>query len=332
VPSSCARAWRPGAATIAMSSIAIPERLHVTVNRPEDFDPYWSGVMDEVSRAPLAPTLEHVPQRSTDAVDVYDLHYTSLDNLRIAGWYCVPTANCASPPYPGLILSPGYISEPLVPKSWAKQGYAVVSCAPRGKLRSNKSFNPGYPGLLVRDIVDRGTYGYRGFYADACRAMDFILQRPEVDTNRIGAHGGSQGGALSLVLAALRAESVACCAVGAPFLCGIWDAARLTHSYPYEEINELLRAHPEVGPQVENAVAYYDVINFASMIRCPTLIHIGLADDVCPPETGIALHASLSCPKRLLTMEDCAHDAGAAFLSGTVHQFLAEYLRPAGIG
>ena len=269
-----------------MTSTAIPSRLHVNVERPEDFDNYWSSVMDEVGQLPLAPSIEHVPQRSTVTVDVYDLRYTSLDNLRIAAWYCVPKANCGPPPYPGLILSPGYISEPVVPKSLAKQGYAVVALAPRGKLRSNISFNPGYPGLLVRDIADRETYAYRGFYMDACRAMDFLLGRPEVDASRIGVHGGSQGGALSLVLAALHAGSVACCAVGAPFLCGIWDATRLTHSYPYEEINEFVRAHPDLGPQVESTVAYYDVLNFARMIRCPTLVHIGLADDICPPKPG----------------------------------------------
>ncbi|HTW10541.1 MAG TPA: acetylxylan esterase [Acidimicrobiales bacterium] len=315
-----------------MTSTAIPSRLHVSVERPKDFDRYWVSVMDEAARLPLAPALEHLPQRSTLSADVYDLRYTSLDNLRIAAWYCVPTANCATPPYPGLILSPGYISEPAVPKSLAKQGYAVVALAPRGKLRSNTSFNPGYPGLLVRDIADRDTYGYRGFYMDACRAMDFMLGRPEVDSSRIGAYGGSQGGALSLVLAALHAGSVACCAVGAPFLCGIWDATRLTHSYPYEEINEFVRAHPDLGPQVKSTVAYYDVLNFASMITCPTLVHIGLADDICPPETGLYLHESLTCPKELLMMEGCAHDAGAYFFAENVRRFLAEHLHPVAAG
>jgi cephalosporin-C deacetylase len=308
------------------------DRLHIAVKRPDDFDRFWSGVMDELARLPPGASLQHVPERSTDAVDVYDLRYTSLDNLRIAGWYCVPTADWASPPFPGLILSPGYISEPVIPKSLAKQGYAVLSCCPRGKLRSNTSFNPGYPGLLVRDLVDRNTYGYRGFYADACRAMDFLLDRPEVDGSRIGVHGGSQGGALSLVLAALRPGSVACCAVGAPFLCGIWAATRLTRSYPYEEINEFVRAHPDLAAQVEDTVAYFDVINFAPMIRCPTLVHIGLADDVCPPETGRALYLALSCPKQLLAMEDCAHDAGAYFVSRNVRDFLSEHLQPVGVG
>jgi cephalosporin-C deacetylase len=313
-----------------MSSAVFPHRLEVTVKRPRDFDLFWSTIMDELSRLPLGPSLEHVPERSTATVDVYDLRYTSLDNLRIASWYCAPKTEHIPPPYPGLILSPGYISEPVVPKSLAERGYAVLACAPRGKLRSAVSFNPGYPGLLVRDIADRNTYGYRGFYADACRAMDFLVGRPEVDPGRIGVQGGSQGGALSLMLAALRARSVACCAVGAPFLCGIWDAARLTRSYPYEEINEFLRAHPGLGPQVENAVAYYDVINFAPEIRCPTLVHLGLVDDVCPPETGLALYEALSCPKQLLTMEGSAHDAGGHFFAGHVDRFLAKHLQPVG--
>ena len=66
---------------------------------------------------------------------------------------------------------PGYVSEPTLPKSWAKMGYAAVGVAPRGKLRSNSQYNPGYPGLLIDRIVDRTTYGYRGFYCDALRAI-----------------------------------------------------------------------------------------------------------------------------------------------------------------
>ncbi len=218
------------------------------------------------------------------------------------------------------------------PKVFGQAGLRGGGRGSRGKLRSNISFNPGYPGLLVSDIADQDTYAYRGFYMDACRAMDFLLGRPEVDVSRIGVHGGSQGGALSLVLAALHAGSVACCAVGAPFLCGIWDATRLTRSYPYEEINEFVRAHPDLGPQVETTVAYYDVLNFARMITCPTLVHIGLADDICPPETGLALHESLTCPKELLMMEGGAHDAGAYFFGENVRRFLAEHLNPVGVG
>jgi cephalosporin-C deacetylase len=276
---------------------------------------------------PLNPTIEPVAWRSTETVDVFEIGYDSLDGVRIAGWYCVPKQ--IQPPYPGLLLVPGYISEPTLPKSWAKQGYAAVGVAPRGKLRSNRQYNPGYPGLLVDNILDRNTYAYRGFYVDATRAVDFLLARPEVDAARIGVHGSSQGGALTLTTAALRADAITCGAAGAPYLCGFMDAAALTHSYPYEEINEYLRMYPDREQAIRTTLSYFDGINFAPLIRCPMLIHIGLRDDVCPPETGFAAYDALTCEKVLHPYEGSSHEAGAHWEGPRIQAFLAQHLQPA---
>ena len=90
-----------------------------------------------------------------------------------------------------------------------------------------------YPGLLVDNIVDRNTYAYRGFYVDATRAVDFLLSRPEVDHTRIGVHGSSQGGALTLTTAALRADAIACGAAGPEIRAGTAGAilASSNHSH-----------------------------------------------------------------------------------------------------
>jgi cephalosporin-C deacetylase len=298
--------------------------------RPPDFDAFWEAIMAEAATIPLSPSLEHVPLRSTPEVDVFEIHYNSLDGLRIAGWYCVPKAAYLPPPYPALLLVPGYISEPTLPKSWARQGYAAVGVAPRGKLRSNSRWNPGYPGLLTSNIVDRHTYAYRGFYVDAARAVDFVLTRPEVDQSRIGVHGSSQGGALTITTAALRPE-ISVGAAGAPYLCGFMDAAALTHSWPYEEINDYLRLYPERAEAVHETLNYFDGINFAPRISCPLLIYVGLNDDVCPPETAYALQRALRCPNELHAYPRCAHDAGAYWEMPKVQAFLAQHLRPAGV-
>jgi cephalosporin-C deacetylase len=308
---------------------AVVERLPVHVERPDDFETYWLDVLEQARAMPLRPALRPVPSRSTETVHVFDVSYTSLGGLRIAGWYCVPARAGTAPPYPGLVVAPGYISEPQLPKAWASLGYATLSLATRGKLRSHTPFNPGFPGLLVHDIVDRDSYSYRGLFADACRALEFLHGREEVDRRRIGVIGGSQGGALSIVSAALRSDAVTCCVAGAPFLCGILTATRLTRSYPYEEINEYLRAHPEHRAAVAGALSYFDVLNFAPMLRCPTLVHIGERDDICPPETGLALHRSLRCPAELIVSEGCSHEAGEHFVAADIRRFLAAHLLPA---
>src|SRR5690606_10375736 len=122
----------------------------------------------------LDATVTPVPMRSTPEVEVFEVHYTSLDNVRIAGWYCLPRHRTG--PLPAMVIYPGYVSEPTLPKAQASLGFAAFGAAPRGKLRSNRQYNPGYPGLLVDNIIDRNTYSYRGFYVDAWRVIDFLLE------------------------------------------------------------------------------------------------------------------------------------------------------------
>ncbi|MFC9693113.1 acetylxylan esterase [Kribbella sp. NPDC056951] len=302
------------------------ENTTIEVTRPDDFDEFWAAGLADCSSYPLDPVLTEMPTLSTSRVVVYDVSYVSFGGLRVSGWYAVPRGGGA--PYPGLITIPGYISEPTIPKEWAELGYATLAVAPRGKLRSNAVFNPGYPGLLTNNIVDHNTYGYRGFYLDVVRAVDVLLERPEVDGSRIGLAGSSQGGGLGISTAALRPDVIKAVACGAPYLCGIMVAPTFTRSYPYEEINEYLRLHPKDVDRVRETVAYYDGLNFAPAVKAPTLIYLGLEDDVCPPETGFALHRVLTCPKTLRTYEHCAHHAGLPGVMRVVEDFLADHLKP----
>lgn len=305
------------------------EDYQCSVVRPLDFDQFWDQTLADLDSIPLDIELAPVPLRSTDEVEVFEVHYTSLDNVRIAGWYCRPRASYIAGPYPGLSIVPGYVSEPTLPKSWAKMGYAAIGVAPRGKLRSNAQYNPGYPGLLIDRIIDRNTYSYRGFYTDAVRAIDVLAQQPEVDPSRIGVHGSSQGGALTIVSAALRPDLVTCGAAGAPYLTGFMDCAELTNSYPYEEMNEYFRLYPERREQARETLAYFDCLNLASRVKAPMLIYAGMCDDVCPPETAFALREALAGEVTLHTYERCGHDAGNFWEMRNVEAFLAERLQPA---
>jgi cephalosporin-C deacetylase len=299
-----------------------------SVARPADFDRFWAATFAAADKTPLDPRLTPVPLRSTLEVEVFEARYNSYGGLEIAGWYCRPRNRNGK--VPGMLFVPGYVSEPLLPMSLAMMGYATFSAAPRGKLRSNSVFNPGYPGLLTHNIHDRDDYGYRGFYVDAVRAFDFLAGLPEVDASRTGVQGGSQGGALTLLVASVRAGKVAAASAGAPYLCSMMDAASLTRSYPYEEINDYMRLYPERKEKARATLDYYDIHNFAGKITCPIIVNIGLRDDVCPPETGFALFDAIgSKDKRLYTYENCGHDSGSGAGHGEiVNRFFAERLLP----
>lgn len=306
-----------------------PSNFSSSVKRPADFDEYWRQTEADTNSVPLNPHLEPVPMRSTDQVEVFEAHYDSWGGLRIAGWYCRPRNY--SDKLPGYLFVPGYVSEPKLPTDLAMKGYASFSAAPRNKLRSNSVFNPGYPGLLTHNIDKRTEYGYRGFYMDAIRAFDFLSGLPEVDSSRIGVQGGSQGGALTLLVSSLRPDQVRCASAGAPYLCSMMDAASLTRSYPYEEINDYLRLHPEREEVVRDTLDLHDIHNFVDKITCPIIVNIGLMDDVCPPETGFAVFDQIgSRDKQLFPYEDCAHDAGTGVGHDSVmYRFMEQHLQPA---
>ena len=293
------------------------EQYGTSMVRPDDFEPFWEDVLDQAEKISLNTSVERNGLRSTPDVDVYDVHYDSLDQVRIAGWYCLPKDRKGN--LPAILQVPGYIGEPPIPRDRARKGYAVFSAAPRGKLRSNGQYNPGYPGLLTHNIVDRNTYGYRGFYLDAVRAFDFLLGQDEVDSDRIAVTGSSQGGGLTLVVAGLR--NVRAASAGAPYLCGYMDSIVLTHTYPYQEIRDYLNLYPDREDAVRETLSYFDGIHFGPMVTCPLIMNIGLQDNVCPPETGYAAFRKIASEdKKMYAYDGHGHDAG----SGVGHAEIAE--------
>ena len=301
-----------------------PHHYASRVRKPAGFDEFWSDVMEQAFAIPInAKTLPNKLHSPPD-IETFEIFYDSLDGVRVAGWYCVPRKRPEK--LPAILTLPSYLGEPPIPIDWARKGYAALSVAPRGKLRSNGQFNPGYPGLLTHNITDRNTYGYKGFYVDAMRGVDYLLSKDEVDESRIGVVGISQGGGLAIIIAALRPE-IAAASAGAPYLCGFIDSIGLTSSYPYQEINDYLRLHPYSREEVVDNLAYFDGLSFAGRVTCPIIVNIGLQDNICPPETGYEVFNKIASEdKRLYTYDDHAHDAGEPEHTQVIDDFFRRHL------
>ena len=280
------------------------QQFTTQVSRPQDFESFWQETRLELSRIPLEPRVSQAPMRSNEYVTVHQASYRSLGGLEITAWYCVPTQG--EGPFPSVIIFPGYKGEPTLRKDWGAKAVVTLTVAVRGKLWSNSQFNPGYPGLLTHGIEDPETYSYRGVISDCIRGLDFLLTRPEVDSQRIFASGSSQGGGLTLIASALRSE-IKGGVSGYPFLCCFPEAIRLTRSYPYNELTCYVRAHPEAKDRMFETLRYFDAVNFVDQIMNPMAVGIALEDEVCPPETSYAAYKGLGGPKELWLFPNSGH-------------------------
>ena len=280
------------------------ERFVTQVTRPDDFESFWKDLMEEVAQVPLEPRVVPDPMRSNDDVQVSQATYRSLDGLEISTWYSVPAKG--EGPFPAILHLPGYKGEPALRRDWGAEGVVVLSVAVRGKLRSNSQFNPGYPGLLTHRIESRDTYGYRGVISDCARGVDFLLSRPEVDSERIFACGTSQGGGLTLITSGLRSE-IKGAVSGYPFLCCYPESMKMLRSYPYDELSCYARAYPDRVPQMLETLRYFDAVNFVGWIECPMAVGIAMEDEVCPPETSYAAYRGLAGPKDLWLFPNSGH-------------------------
>ena len=280
------------------------------VTCPDDFDSFWGGVLVGLAEIPLEPSVSHDPLRSTETAKVYQSTYRSLDGLEIFAWYSVPAEGDG--PFPAVLILPGYKSEPALRRDWAGKGVAALSVAVRGKLPSSAQFNPGYPGLLTHGVENRDTYSYKGVISDCSRGVDFLLSRPEVDSERIYCCGSSQGGGLTLITTGLRHEIKAGVA-GYPFLCCYPESMRMLRSYPYDELSCYARAYPDRTEQMLGTLRYFDAVNFAPRIECPMVVGIAMEDEVCPPETSYAAYRLLNSERELWLFPNSGHGNAHAY-------------------
>ena len=279
------------------------------LTREADFDAFWDRTLAEAAQIPLDIHIEAIPDYPVPEIHASRLTFTGWAGARICGWWLVPPdsapgAHNGKRPtmvfYHGYSGNKGYIDQYL---GWVLQGYCVLTVDVRGQ--SGESTDPkAYPGghatgWMTQGITDPDHYYYRGAYIDCVRALDAACAQPEVDPHRIGITGGSQGGALTLAVAALdphRRAKVAMADV--PYLSHFRRSVEIASAPPYTEIAVYCRQWPSREEQVYRTLSYFDCMNLADRIECPVLMQVGLTDIICPPSTIYAVYNHLRVATR----------------------------------
>ncbi|HEU4903258.1 MAG TPA: acetylxylan esterase, partial [Flavisolibacter sp.] len=152
---------------------------------------------------------------------------------------------------------------------------------------------------------DKDRYYYKRVYTGCARAVDFLLSLPQVDSSRVAVYGGSQGGALAIVTAALH-EKVKYVAALYPALS---DVTGYLHGraggWPHMFGPQQHAAYEK--PSMLQTAGYYDVVNFGRMLTIPGWYSWGYNDEVCPPTTAYAVYNTIKAPKELFITKETGH-------------------------
>lgn len=287
--------------------------------KPRDFDSFWEEGIHELDS--IDPNIELIPSDFEFPFGkAFHLYFTGTKGARVYAKLLRPL--------PGKDLGPGVLtfhgysgnsggwSEKPTKLAYVAAGFTVLSldCRAQGGNSFDAGSRRGWSlrGHIVRGVKDipQNLY-YRDVFLDTVRLARILMSFDEVDHNRIGVTGESQGGALSLACAALVPE-IRKVAPIFPFLCDYMRAWQFdTEDNAYKEIREYLRRfHPQDQCTVElfEKLGYIDVQHLADRVKGEVLIGIGLADTRCPPSTQFAVYNKLKCAKALEIYPNYGHE------------------------
>ena len=300
--------------------------------RPADFDAFWQRGLAELEATDPQVTMVPAEVRFP-GVETFDLTFTGVGGARVYAKLLRPAVRQGRLPalcrFHGYYGSSGDWFDHL---AWVAQGYVVLAldCRGQGGRSEDNLAVTGWTltGHIIRglDDVRPDRLYFRQVFLDTVSLARIALAMPEVDPARVYAHGGSQGGALTVACAALEPR-VSKCAPVFPFLSDyrrVWEMDLAKDAYG--ELREWFRKFDPTHAredEVFTRLGYIDIQHLASRVRAETLMCVGLMDAICPPSTQFACYNKLTCSKQLRIYPDFGHenlpghlDAVSAFLAG----------------
>lgn len=287
-----------------------PLSIKPTISLPSDFSNFWEQAKADLAKIPLDAKVTLLPERCTEKVNVYHVNIQNFQlGARLYGILCVPKKPGK---YPALLSVPGAGVRAYAGNiAMAERGMITLEIGIHGipvtmdpSVYLSLAAGPlsGYQNF---NLDDKNRYYYKRVYLGCVRANDFIFSLPEFDGTNLGVTGGSQGGALSIVTAGLDPR-VKYLAAYYPALCDVTGYLKgRAGGWPhlFEKNNLAFNNKPD---KIETC-GYYDVVNFARLVKVPGLYTWGYNDETCPPTSMYAAYNVIPGTKDLFLALETGH-------------------------
>ncbi len=309
-----------------------PDLIKPTVTEPADFDKFWKDGLDRLGKIAIEPRLEHLPASSTAKADVYHVSFQTVGTglsptSRIYGILAVPKGP-AGQKYPALLRVPGAgVRQYNGNIPLAESGIVSLEIGIHGIPVTQPQWfyddlrNSALNRYMLYNMDDREAYYYRRVFLSVVRANDFLVALPQYDGRNLGVIGGSQGGVLAIVTAALdpRVKTIAASYPAMSDMIGY--GSERAGGWPHQFRDPKNRTKEKV-----ETAAYYDAVNFAKRLRIPGIYSWGFNDEVCPPTSIYAAYNSISAPRTLLLGLEMGH-ANSAEQTARMNEWIERSLK-----
>lgn len=285
-----------------------PDKIKPYTEMPDGFMDFWKNNIKEASEFPLKYTKEKAEEYCTEKIDCYLIKLQLNNRGQAVYGYLFYPKNAKPGSCPVVLSPPGAgiktIKEPLRHKYYAEEGFIRLEFEIHGlnptmseeqfKEISN-AFNGKENGYLTNGMDNKDNYYMKRVYLSCLRCIDLLTSLPEWDGKNVIVQGGSQGGALAMITAGLD-KRVTACVVNHPALSDMagYMAGR-AGGYPH-----FFRTRGMDTKEKLETMSYYDVVNFARLIKADTFMTWGFNDNTCPPTTSYAVYNTLECNKEAL--------------------------------
>jgi len=272
---------------------------------PEDFDEFWGLVTDEVKTARLDYHRSLANDYDLPGFTVERLEFRGIKGETLYGWIAYPEGQRRLPSF--VWVAP-YGRESLLPNAYGtREGFCSLSFNFFGHDAFHQETYTQSRGYFSEGAADPETWIFRTMFQNAAIATRVLQAQIEVDEDRIGAMGLSQGAGMAVWLGAFSPIVKAVCA-DLPFLSAIRQT--LSHNvyrYPLKELTDYMESIPLGQQRLFNTVSYYDTMNVATHCAKPAQISLGHKDPSVRPDHARAVFEALPGEKKLIEY-DWGHD------------------------
>ena len=280
-----------------------PEEIKTYTQMPKDFEQFWQKALKEARKTNLEPEYFDVPDATDDKLTSRLVRLHVGKEKWIYGMLTIPRDG---KPHPVVLCPPGAGSTKVFPSDYfGKEGmiYMKIEIHDNDPRIPDDEYNAmrakKCDGYMRRGMESKDTYYYKDVYVGCARAIDFLCSLPEWDGRNVIVTGGSQGGALTIITAALN-EKVTMCTPFYPALC---DLTGFLHhragGWPKFFTTFYKDGRIDIPQeQAAETLQYFDVVNFARLLKVPTFMSWGYNDDTCSPTSVWAAWNVITAPKQ----------------------------------